>query len=79
MLFERTGAQVQAGYKITPLSRWGKAPEPVEVKIDPTIDMKTPPKIQVDTMEAGKSEALTGKWNPPPVMRVQEVPVLTTQ
>ncbi len=28
---------------------------------------------------APKSEALTGKWNPPPVMRVQEVPVLTTQ
>jgi hypothetical protein len=28
---------------------------------------------------APKSEALTGKWNPPPVMRVQEVPSLTTQ
>src|SRR5208283_5202550 len=28
---------------------------------------------------APKSEALTGKWNPPPVMRIQEVPVLTTQ
>jgi hypothetical protein len=28
---------------------------------------------------APKSEALTGKWNPPPVMKVQEVPVLTTQ
>ena len=28
---------------------------------------------------APKSEALTGKWNPPPVMRVQEVPPLTTQ
>jgi hypothetical protein len=28
---------------------------------------------------APKSEALTGKWNPPPIMRVQEVPVLTTQ
>jgi hypothetical protein len=24
------------------------------VKIDPTVDMKTPPKIQVDTMSAGK-------------------------
>ena len=46
--------KIQAGYKITPLSQWGKTPEPVEVKIDPTIDMKTPPKIQVDTMPAGK-------------------------
>src|SRR5580700_1064163 len=28
---------------------------------------------------APKSEALTGKWNPPPVMRVEEVPPLATQ
>lgn len=42
--------QIQAGFKITPLSQWGKAPQPVQVKIDPSIDMKTPPKIQVDTM-----------------------------
>ena len=33
---------------------WGKAPEPVTVKIDPSVDMKTPPKIQVDTMPADK-------------------------
>jgi hypothetical protein len=46
--------KIQAGYKVTPLSQWGKAPEPEQVKIDPTIDMKTPPKIQVDTMPAGK-------------------------
>jgi hypothetical protein len=46
--------KIQAGYKITPLSRWGKAPEPVTVKIDPIVDMKTPPKIQVDTMPAAK-------------------------
>jgi hypothetical protein len=26
-----------------------------------------------------KSEALTGKWNPPPVMKVEELPTLTTQ
>jgi hypothetical protein len=45
--------KVQAGYKITPLSEWGKSPEPVEVKIDPSIDMKTPPKIQVDSMKGG--------------------------
>jgi hypothetical protein len=46
--------KIQAGFKITPLSEWGKSPKPVEVKIDPSIDMKTPPKIQVDTMPAGK-------------------------
>src|SRR5208282_5182071 len=46
--------KIQAGYKITPLSQWGKAPEAVQGKIDPTVDMKTPPKIQVDTMPAGK-------------------------
>jgi hypothetical protein len=44
--------KIQAGYKITPLSQWGKAPEAVEAKIDSTVDMKTPPKIQVDTMPA---------------------------
>jgi hypothetical protein len=43
----------QAGLKVTPLSEWGKPPKPVELKIDPSIDMKTPPKIQVDTMTAG--------------------------
>ncbi|MGA7384453.1 MAG: DUF1254 domain-containing protein [Methylocella sp.] len=46
--------KIQAGYKITPLSRWGKPAEPVPGKIDPAVDMKTPPKIQVDTMPAGK-------------------------
>jgi hypothetical protein len=46
--------KIQAGLKITPLSQWGKAPTPVEVKIDPNIDMKTPPKVIVDTMEGKK-------------------------
>src|ERR1700736_5272270 len=45
--------KIQAGYKTTPLSEFGKPPKPVEVKIDPSVDMKTPPKIQVDTMTAG--------------------------
>jgi hypothetical protein len=46
--------EIQAGYKITPLSEWGRTPRPVEVKTDPSVDMKTPPKIQVDTMPGDK-------------------------
>ncbi len=42
--------KIQAGFKITPLSEWGKAPRTPDVKIDPSVDMKTPPKVQVDTM-----------------------------
>jgi len=60
--------KVQAGYKITPLSQWGNEPVPPEVKIDPSIDMKTPPKIQVDTMPAGKYFAYAAellKLHPP--------------
>jgi hypothetical protein len=45
--------KIQAGYKITPLSDWGKPSKAVVVKIDPSINMKTPPKIQVDTMKGG--------------------------
>jgi hypothetical protein len=42
--------KIQDGYKVTLLSEWGKEPKPAEVKVDPSIDMKTPPKTQVDTM-----------------------------
>jgi hypothetical protein len=44
--------KIQDGYKITPLSQWGKEPIAPEVKIDSSIDMKTPPKVTVDTMKA---------------------------
>ena len=44
--------KIQAGYTVTPLSRLGKEPEAVTVKVDPAVDMKTPPKIQVDSMSA---------------------------
>ncbi len=46
--------QIQAGFRITPMSRWGMPPEPVVGTVDPSIDMQTPPKTQVDTMPAGK-------------------------
>ena len=60
--------KIQDGYKVTPLSAWGKPAKPVEVKIDPSVDMKTPPKTQVDTMPAGKFFAYAAellKANPP--------------
>jgi hypothetical protein len=45
--------KIQAGYTVTPLSGWGKAPVPVTVKIDASVDMNTPPKVQVDNMTVG--------------------------
>ena len=45
--------KLQAALKITPLSQWGKTPEPLIFKPDPTVDMETPPKVQVDRMAAG--------------------------
>jgi hypothetical protein len=60
--------KIQAGFKVTLLSEWGKAPKPPEVKIDPSVDMKTPPKIQVDTMPGAKYFAYAAellKVNPP--------------
>ena len=42
--------KIQAGYKVTPLSQWGKPMAPPTVAVDPTVEMKTPPKVQVDTM-----------------------------
>ncbi|MCS0503693.1 DUF1254 domain-containing protein [Ancylobacter mangrovi] len=45
--------KIQDGFKITPLSKWGKEISPPKFSPDPTVDTKTPPKVQVDTM-AGK-------------------------
>jgi hypothetical protein len=60
--------KIQAGYTITPLTQWGKSLQPVTVKVDPNIDMKTAPKIQVDTMPAARYFAYAAellKVNPP--------------
>ena len=62
--------KIQAGYNVTPLSQWGKPPVPPTVTIDPSVDMKTPPKVQVDTMPVGKFFAYAAellKINPPHV------------
>ncbi|PDT04243.1 hypothetical protein CO666_10180 [Rhizobium chutanense] len=45
--------KVQDGYMVTLLSEWGKEPKPAAVNIDSSVDMKTPPKTQVDTAPAG--------------------------
>jgi hypothetical protein len=60
--------KIQAGYKVTPLSDWGKSAKSVEAKIDPAVDMKTPPKTQIDAMPADKFFAYAAellKVNPP--------------
>ncbi len=60
--------KIQAALKVTPLAEWGKEPKPVAVQIDPTVDMKTPPKTQADTMPAAKYYAYAAellKLHPP--------------
>jgi hypothetical protein len=60
--------KVQDGYTITPLSQWGKAPQPVKAVIDASVDMKTPPLDQVNKMPAAayfKYAAELMKLHPP--------------
>ena len=64
---------IQAGLKITPLSGWGQPPQPVEGKVDPSVDMKTPPKVQVDRMAAGEYFAYAAE-----IMKLQQ-PHITDQ
>jgi hypothetical protein len=68
--------KIQAELKITPLSSWGKTAEPVTGVVDPGIDMKTPPKITVDTMPAAKFFAYAAeilKLQPP---HITDEPIL---
>jgi len=45
--------RIQDGYKLTPLSRWGKSyAPPAESPVDSTWDMKTPPPVQLARMSA---------------------------
>jgi len=68
--------EIQAGFKITPLSSWGKVPRPAVSVIDPAVDMKTPPKLLVDSMAASQFFALAAellKLQPP---HVTDQPIL---
>jgi hypothetical protein len=60
--------KIQDGYKITRLADWGKTPRKVQQKIDPSVDTKTEPLRQVNTMSAVqyfKYGAELMKQNPP--------------
>jgi hypothetical protein len=61
--------KIQARLKLMPLSQMGNDNwKPAPTKIDPDVDMKTPPKEQVDKMPAGKFFAYAAellKLHPP--------------
>jgi hypothetical protein len=59
---------VQDGYRITPLPSSGRGASPPAVRVDPTIDMKTPPMDQVANMTGDQFftyAARLMKVNPP--------------
>ncbi|HTC07349.1 MAG TPA: DUF1254 domain-containing protein [Acetobacteraceae bacterium] len=68
--------KIQAGYKITLLSEWGKTPTPPTLKVDPSVDMKTPPRQQVDTMPAGKFFAYAAELMGQQPPHVTDQPIL---
>jgi hypothetical protein len=45
--------KVQDGYRLTPLSQWGKEAKPVEAKVDPSVNMSAP-LDQVNSMDGVK-------------------------
>jgi len=68
--------KIQSGYKLTPLSSFGKPYTAPEGKVDPAIDMKTPPVEQAQKMSAEaffNRMATLLKTNPPPA---SDAPVL---
>lgn len=59
---------IQDQYSLVPLADFGKPYSPPEGTVDPSIDMKTPPRDQVNKMEAGafyKLLAQLMRENPP--------------
>lgn len=60
--------RIQDGLAITPLSRWGLEPLPVDAVVDPTVDMTTPPMEQVHGMTGHEFFTLAAglmKMHPP--------------
>lgn len=61
--------RIQDGIKVTPLNQWGKSyTPPAKSPVDPNIDMKTPPPVQVAQMSARTYFELFAallKHNPP--------------
>jgi len=67
---------IQNGYKLVPLSSFGQPYTPPEGKVDPNIDMKTPPVEQLQKMSTEayfNRMASLLKSNPPPA---SEAPIL---
>jgi hypothetical protein len=59
---------IQDQYSLVPLANFGKPSSPPEGAVDPSIDMKTPPREQVHQMDAGTFYALLARLmqeNPP--------------
>lgn len=59
---------IQDEYKLFPLSAWGKPFSAPAGKVDPAIDMKAPPRVQVESMDPAsyfKLLASLMKQNPP--------------
>jgi hypothetical protein len=59
---------IQKQYTLTPLSAWGKEYTPTPGKVDPAVDMKTPPVQQLAKMTAVnffQTMAVAMKTNPP--------------
>ena len=68
--------KIQDGFKLVPLSKFGKPYMPPPGKVDPSIDMKTPPVEQVARMTTEQffnRLAMLMKDNPPPA---SEAPIL---
>lgn len=61
--------KVQNGYRLTPLSRWGKSyTPPASTPLDPAVDNKTSPVVQVNKMDGvamlGRLASLMAKYPP---------------
>jgi len=68
--------KIQSGLKVAPLSKYGTELSPPAVEVDASIDMKTPPKTQVDTMSGKayfKLAAALMKTHPP---HITDQPIL---